>query len=49
MILNVDRYDVSLKELNRMAKSRDSRKDVKKKPQKTVKEKRQAKREKKNK
>ena len=49
MILDVDRYDVSLKELNRMAKSRDSRKDVKKKPQKTVKEKRQAKREKKNK
>jgi len=48
MILNLDRYDVSLKELNRMAKSRDSRRDVKKKPQKTAKEKRQARREKKN-
>jgi hypothetical protein len=39
---------VGLQEIRRMSKSRDTRKDKKKQPQKTLKEKRQAKREKKN-
>ena len=45
----IHRCYVSLQEVNRMPKSHDARKDKKKAPQKTAKEKKQAKREKKNK
>ena len=44
----IDRCYVSLQEINRMSKPRDTRKEKKKTPQKTAEEKRQAKREKKN-
>jgi hypothetical protein len=40
---------LNLPEVNHMSKARDTKKDDKKKPQKTAKEKKQAKREKKNK
>jgi hypothetical protein len=44
----IHRCYVSLQEINRMSKPRDTRKEKKKPPQKTAEEKRQAKREKKN-
>ena len=44
-----DRYNVNLQEINRMSKSRGIQRSKKKPPQKTAKEKKQAKREKKNK
>ena len=49
MIRDVEHYGGSLKESNLMAKSRDVRKEARKKPKMTLKEKRQAKRDKRNK
>ncbi len=45
----IDRCNVNLQEIKRMSKSRGIKRSKKKPPQKTAKEKRQAKREKKNK